>query len=160
MKPHRKVCDPCSGKQHETAGIHTIGCQCACHMVAPKFERHRYLSSKQYSRQRIQAIRDLKKQYPKLKKRADNTIWLMFGVYMRDNGICWLCLHPVRFHSASLDHVMPESYGGPRTYDNLRLTHRECNHRRDNLLPWEITPAKRQEFIKAFSGLDVFVHDR
>lgn len=58
-------------------------------------------------------------------------------VFERDDWICWLCEKPVdrdqKFphpFSASLDHVIPVSKGGPHTRANTRCSHLTCNARR------------------------------
>jgi 5-methylcytosine-specific restriction endonuclease McrA len=55
-------------------------------------------------------------------------------VYERDGWICGLCGVPVDqdrrypdISSASLDHIVPLSYGGPHTRDNTQLAHLGCN---------------------------------
>lgn len=55
-------------------------------------------------------------------------------VYERDNWICQICTgrihrtarapHP---KSASLDHIVPMSLGGPHLYSNVQAAHFECN---------------------------------
>jgi 5-methylcytosine-specific restriction endonuclease McrA len=56
------------------------------------------------------------------------------GVMQRDNWMCHLCdehidsaLRYPEQMSASLDHVIPMSKGGPHTYDNVRASHWLCN---------------------------------
>ena len=58
-------------------------------------------------------------------------------IYERDGFVCQLCDGPVdpmlpwtdRW-SATLDHIVPYSLGGPDDPENLRLAHRSCNSRR------------------------------
>jgi ribosomal protein L24E len=48
----------------------------------------------------------------------------------RDRWVCHLCGDMVTLDTASRDHVVPVSRGGPNTADNLRLAHLSCNARR------------------------------
>lgn len=51
-------------------------------------------------------------------------------VFDRDNGTCYLCgsqVDPTDWH---MDHIHPISKGGSHTYDNVRVTHPECNLRK------------------------------
>jgi hypothetical protein len=52
------------------------------------------------------------------------------GIYRRDAARCHLCGRAVARHEASRDHLVPRSRGGPTTWWNLALAHRECNSRR------------------------------
>lgn len=64
-------------------------------------------------------------------------------VYLRDGWICQICHKRVdkRFKyphpmSASLDHIIPLSQGGPHLYRNVHLAHWGCNsHKHDGTLP-------------------------
>lgn len=58
-------------------------------------------------------------------------------VYLRDGGVCQVCLNRVwmtapRNHSLapSLDHIVPHAYGGSDRASNLQLAHRSCNSHR------------------------------
>lgn len=60
-------------------------------------------------------------------------------VFERDGWICGLCGAPVdrdRAYpdpvSASLDHIVPLSFGGPHTRDNTQLAHLGCNLAKSN----------------------------
>lgn len=48
-------------------------------------------------------------------------------VLARHGNVCYLCRVPVVREDTHLDHVVPRSSGGPDSYDNLRITHWECN---------------------------------
>ena len=56
------------------------------------------------------------------------------AVYERDGWMCGLCGEPVDRRlqwphplSASQDHIVPISQGGPHTFDNVQCAHLECN---------------------------------
>ena len=58
-------------------------------------------------------------------------------VFARDGGICQLCGLPIvpdaeQIWHGSLDHIIPQSKGGPDELWNLRLTHVICNAIRQN----------------------------
>lgn len=48
-------------------------------------------------------------------------------VIERDGYWCVYCDIDLRDSEIHLDHVIPESQGGPTTYDNLQVTCRKCN---------------------------------
>lgn len=49
----------------------------------------------------------------------------------RDNWRCHICEKKVTEESWSRDHLIPVSFGGPHTWDNVKLAHRVCNSRRN-----------------------------
>ena len=60
-------------------------------------------------------------------------------VYARSGGVCQLCGDPVDRAvlwpdplSASIDHIVPLSKGGPHTLTNCQLAHLGCNSRKNN----------------------------
>ena len=52
------------------------------------------------------------------------------GVYERDGGQCAYCGKPIPFAAATLDHVVPQSLGGPSTWENLVNCCARCNQRK------------------------------
>lgn len=48
-------------------------------------------------------------------------------VIERDGYHCVYCDEDLTNGEIHLDHVVPESKGGPTTYDNLQVTCRKCN---------------------------------
>lgn len=56
----------------------------------------------------------------------------------RDSWVCQLCGLPIsryplrRRDQLTADHIIPESWGGPSTIDNLRAAHWGCNSARGN----------------------------
>ena len=71
-------------------------------------------------------------------------------VYVRDGWTCGLCNEGVdgslrwpHDMSASLDHVVPISLGGPHLYSNVQLAHLGCNvAKRDSLEVGSESPAE------------------
>lgn len=77
---------------------------------------------------------------------------------IRDGGICGLCKTPVdsgfrELHdpaSPQADHIIEQSYGGPHSWENLRLTHGYCNKYRNNFPGSNDVPA--EVFREAFEN--------
>lgn len=59
----------------------------------------------------------------------DPTVKLV-EVYRQSRGICYICGEWVKPKDASMDHVLALTNGGTHTYENLRLTHLQCNLRK------------------------------
>jgi 5-methylcytosine-specific restriction endonuclease McrA len=55
---------------------------------------------------------------------------IMLQVVRRDGQICQICHKPVPDNEVEFDHRIPFSKGGPMTADNLRLSCRTCNRRK------------------------------
>lgn len=60
-------------------------------------------------------------------------------VFGRDSGVCYLCKLPVNPDAWHLDHIIPLTRGGNHTYDNVAVSHPECNCRKYNKLVSELT---------------------
>lgn len=63
-------------------------------------------------------------------------------VFERDNWVCGICSQPIDpsvkrpdMMSASLDHIIPISKGGPHTPDNVQAAHLRCNVRKSATMP-------------------------
>lgn len=57
-------------------------------------------------------------------------------VFTRDQGVCGICHRPVDQASKwEIDHVIPMSKGGIHGYDNVQLSHRECNRSKSAAIP-------------------------
>lgn len=50
----------------------------------------------------------------------------------RDGWRCHICRKTVTRRTWSIDHLIPLSYGGTHTYDNVALAHKDCNSVRSN----------------------------
>ncbi len=53
-------------------------------------------------------------------------------LYERDKGVCGICGREVEQKDMSVDHIVPVSFGGAHTYDNVQLAHINCNKARGN----------------------------
>jgi hypothetical protein len=57
------------------------------------------------------------------------------GIYQRDQGVCAYCGKWLPITEASLDHILPQSLGGPTRWENLVNACRRCNERKANRTP-------------------------
>jgi hypothetical protein len=57
------------------------------------------------------------------------------GIYRRDHGLCAYCGRLVSFAEASMDHILPQSLGGPSTWTNLVNACRRCNEKKADRTP-------------------------
>ncbi len=57
------------------------------------------------------------------------------GVYERDGGQCAYCGKWLPFAAATLDHIVPQSLGGPDTWENLVNCCVFCNQRKGGRTP-------------------------
>jgi 5-methylcytosine-specific restriction endonuclease McrA len=73
---------------------------------------------------------------PKPRRRGRHNFSRSFvkAVIEKADGKCQLCGSPVDLSlvsphplSASIDHIVPKSKGGPRNIQNCQLAHRQCN---------------------------------
>lgn len=54
------------------------------------------------------------------------------NVFLRDNYTCQYCEVEVSRKTATLDHVLPTSYGGKTTWENCTTACADCNARKGN----------------------------
>jgi 5-methylcytosine-specific restriction endonuclease McrA len=54
----------------------------------------------------------------------------MRSLIKSQKGMCPLCNKPLVLEKASLDHIVPKSFGGSGEMWNLRATHMTCNNLR------------------------------
>ncbi len=57
------------------------------------------------------------------------------NVYLRDDHTCQYCGQHFPAKELTLDHVIPASKMGPKTWNNVVTACRECNHRKGNRTP-------------------------
>lgn len=60
-----------------------------------------------------------------------NNIWL------RDNGICQYSGKKLKPEEANIDHPFPKSRGGPNTWENMVLCHKDINSKKGSKTPEE-----------------------
>lgn len=70
------------------------------------------------------------------------------GIYRRDRGVCAYCGRMIPFADASMDHIVPQSLGGPSTWENLVNACRRCNEKKANRTPEQAgMPLRFRPFI-------------
>ena len=65
------------------------------------------------------------------------------AIYYRDGCKCQYCGIPLTIAEITRDHVIPESKGGPTTFDNLVLACQKCNQDKGSSMGKEWTPARK-----------------
>ena len=80
-----------------------------------------------------------------------------YNLFLRDEYVCQYCLNEIPPHSLTIDHVVPRSYGGKSSWDNVVAACKKCNTTRGNNInikpnvnPWRPTyyelASKRKKF--------------
>lgn len=59
-----------------------------------------------------------------------NVIW-------RDKNICQYCGNKFSFHELTMDHVIPKSRGGDKSWENIVACCKKCNTKKSNKTPEE-----------------------
>lgn len=59
------------------------------------------------------------------------------NIFLRDEFICQYCAKEFSHRELTLDHVMPVSRGGPKSWKNLVAACHKCNHKKGNRTPKE-----------------------
>lgn len=59
------------------------------------------------------------------------------NVWARDKGKCQYCGGSISMKESTLDHVMPRSRGGKKSWDNIVLSCFDCNQKKDDKTPRE-----------------------
>ena len=60
------------------------------------------------------------------------------AVIRRDNFTCCYCGKVKEFKDLTMDHVFPESRGGPKTWENIVTACHGCNQKKANRTPEEV----------------------
>jgi 5-methylcytosine-specific restriction endonuclease McrA len=79
---------------------------------------------------RIPAVIRHKRQTP---RRSARVTFSRANIYLRDNYECQYCGKKFSSGDLTLDHVVPRSQGGPRTWENIVTACRRCNSTKANL---------------------------
>ena len=74
-------------------------------------------------------------------------------VLERDGYYCVYCDEDLRDAEIHMDHVIPESKGGPTSYDNLQVTCRKCNLAKGVLSESEFTNRLRTRAMNILNKL-------
>lgn len=59
------------------------------------------------------------------------------NIFLRDNYTCQYCHDTFPYKELTLDHVMPVSRGGPKSWKNLVTACHKCNHKKGSRTPRE-----------------------
>lgn len=59
------------------------------------------------------------------------------NVWARDKGLCQYCNKKMNVKESTLDHVLPRSRGGKKSWDNIVLACVPCNQKKDDMTPSE-----------------------
>lgn len=59
------------------------------------------------------------------------------NIFLRDEYKCQYCGDEFTYRELTLDHVMPVSRGGPKSWKNLVAACHKCNHKKGNRTPRE-----------------------
>lgn len=68
-------------------------------------------------------------------KRIDGVRFCRENVYIRDNFTCQYCITKFAAKELTIDHVLPASQGGPKTWTNVVTACRKCNQTKANRTP-------------------------
>jgi 5-methylcytosine-specific restriction endonuclease McrA len=88
-----------------------------------------------------------------LQNKARIPLNLRRRVLERDGYYCVYCDEDLRDAEIHMDHVIPESKGGPTTYDNLQVTCRKCNLAKGVLSESEFTNRLRTRAMNILNKL-------
>lgn len=82
------------------------------------------------------------------------------SLYYRDHGICQYCEKPLSLNTLTMDHVVPKTYGGFISWENVVAACQDCNSRKGHKeakgqwkpkqLPFEPTFGQMLEIRKKF----------
>jgi len=68
-------------------------------------------------------------------KKLDGVRFCRENVYIRDNYTCQYCATRFPYRELTIDHVLPASQGGPKTWTNVVTACRSCNQVKANRTP-------------------------
>ena len=88
-----------------------------------------------------------------LQNKARIPLNLRRRIIERDGYYCVYCDEDLRDAEIHMDHVIPESKGGPTSYDNLQVTCRKCNLAKGVLSESEFTNRLRTRAMNILNRL-------
>jgi 5-methylcytosine-specific restriction endonuclease McrA len=77
------------------------------------------------------------RQYVRPKKLRQSIAFSRTHIFVRDQGCCQYCGDKFPTKELTLDHVVPATRGGPRSWENLVTSCQECNQRKGSRTPEE-----------------------
>ena len=111
-----------------------------CHKVAGKVYVEEEYDKEVHSpsiTMRIPAVIRLKKWIKVIYERLMFVSYTKRNVFLRDNYTCLYCNRKLENSEACLDHVIPESRGGLKTWDNTVTSCKVCNYEKGAKTPQE-----------------------
>ena len=70
-------------------------------------------------------------------KYSEEVNFSRWAVFARDNYVCGYCQKKTQYKFLTLDHIIPESKGGPKNWLNIVSACVECNYKKANRTPEE-----------------------
>lgn len=68
-------------------------------------------------------------------RKTDGVRFCRENVYIRDLHTCQYCAQKFPYKELTIDHVVPASHGGPKTWTNVVTACRSCNQRKADRTP-------------------------
>lgn len=68
-------------------------------------------------------------------KKIDGVRFCRENIYIRDNYTCQYCAQKFPYKELTIDHVLPASHGGPKTWTNVVTACRDCNQKKADRTP-------------------------
>lgn len=103
--------------------------------MLPRARRYgiRYLFDKDF-RRRMRNREHTLKDREKRGSYIGNARSLKIALFRRDGNKCFWCTLPMKFHEATIDHIVPVSVRKDNSKKNLRLIHDTCRRERDRAI--------------------------
>jgi len=79
------------------------------------------------------------------------------NVFWRDGYQCQYCTKQFRYSDLTMDHVLPKSKGGPKVWDNIVTSCKDCNGKKKNKTPKEASmPLLKRPFAPRVKMIDLY----
>lgn len=79
------------------------------------------------------------------------------NVFWRDEYRCQYCTKQFRYSELTMDHVLPKSKGGPKTWGNIVTSCKSCNSKKKDKTPREANmPLMRRPFAPRVKIMDLY----
>jgi 5-methylcytosine-specific restriction endonuclease McrA len=59
------------------------------------------------------------------------------NIFLRDHGLCQYCMKKLTIGTSDLEHIVPKSKGGTKSWTNIVLSCKPCNNKKKNRTPKE-----------------------
>lgn len=79
------------------------------------------------------------------------------NVFWRDGYQCQYCTKQFRYSELTMDHVLPKSKGGPKTWNNIVTSCKSCNSKKKDKTPKEANmPLVKKPFTPRVKMIDLY----